>query len=190
MAKLQLIFPTFLLAIVFNGVIAQKIYRFKIVSSFNESLVSDVIVTEKKSYQTISYTIDSSGFINVIAPENTKKHLRIFSPMSGYAEVNLRKVTEPLHTIHLAPNCEIQPASANEDTSSGSLKILRYGPYPLTRNDSSFCRQYNVKLITYGCVVPCDNCLIYYNKTIFSYLDKKYGISWRQNIVSKPPGLE
>ena len=120
-----------------------------------------------------------------------KVHVKIFSPKAGLFEVNIKHVDTSIMTAVLDPKCKVDPGSAKIDTLSGTVKILTYSGYyrhRLTTNDSIFRHLFNVQIIDYGDTPPCDNCMIYYNRVVFQYLDNKYGREWRDFLIGKPPG--
>jgi len=67
---------------------------------------------------------------------------------------------------------------ANKDIAEGNPKLLIMG----NREYNFFEKKYGVKDIIFGCIMPDkEDCLKSYNKTIFKYLDSKYGRKWRRN---------
>ncbi|SDS66428.1 CarboxypepD_reg-like domain-containing protein [Gillisia sp. Hel1_33_143] len=80
---------------------------------------------------------------------------------------------------------------ALEDIEQGEINILLSGGIaPVIYNgDKKFCKKYQVNFIEYGCEAISERSLIEYNKTVFEYLDAKFGKKWREEIRDDVSGL-
>ena len=168
----------------------QRFQKFKLISSFDSKIESDLFVYEPKG-SSLKFARDSFDVVTVFLPDQKKIHLKIFSPAHGSFETKLNKIDTSIISAFLNAHCPIDPSTAALDTLNGTPKILTatgYLPRGLTFNDQDFERLFDVQIIDYGDVWPCDNCMKYYNKVVFQYLDHKYGVTWRKFVVRKPPG--
>lgn len=82
---------------------------------------------------------------------------------------------------------------AKKDIEDGSIKLIIIGGGDITGSfsDPVFEKKYHIQYITTGCVrFEDDDCLIYYNRLIMKYLEKKYGNKWRDEVLKSVAGLE
>jgi|JI8StandDraft_2_1071088.scaffolds.fasta_scaffold03700_10 hypothetical protein len=83
-------------------------------------------------------------------------------------------------------HCGFNAISAQKDIENKQIKLLLAGsiaPAAKTKNDILFEKKYKIKYHQFGCESPSStNCLQDYNKTIFAFLDKKYGRKWRKKV--------
>ena len=80
---------------------------------------------------------------------------------------------------------QINKELAEKDILNNKIRIIIDGGIAPTfyKNDYNFEKRYKVKFWTSGCQSTISNkCKSEYNKTIFDYLDKKYGKNWRKEI--------
>ena len=80
---------------------------------------------------------------------------------------------------------------ALDDLKQGKVNILLSGGIApvIYKGDKKFAEKYKVDFIEYGCEAVSERSLIEYNKTIFEYLDKKFGKKWREEIRDDVLGL-
>lgn len=167
----------------------QRIQKFKLTSSFESKIESDLFVHDLDG-SSLKFVRDSLDIITVFLPNRKKMHLQIFSPAHGSFEAKLKKVDTSIIIAVLDAHCLIDPATAALDTLNGTPKILTatgYNPRGLTFNDRDFERLFEVQIIDYGDLIPCYNCMTYYNRVVFQYLDHKYAAIWRKFVVNRPP---
>ncbi len=91
--------------------------------------------------------------------------------------------------IYLSPN---NKKGAMVDIQNNSLKVFLPGGVfgvPTFASDTIFEKKYNIKLIHLGCVRTSGDNFAEYNQTIFEYLDKKQGETWRKEIRQDVIGL-
>ncbi|AKD03681.1 hypothetical protein PKOR_11765 [Pontibacter korlensis] len=50
------------------------------------------------------------------------------------------------------------------------------------KNQHRFERKYKVQYFDFGCTPPAYECIEECNKTVFNYLDSKYGGKWRREV--------
>ena len=83
-------------------------------------------------------------------------------------------------------------AALNDIRSNNMTILFQSGIAPIVYSkDKDFQEKYNVAFLDFGCVVSeNEECLKAYNRTIFEYLDKKYGKKWRSEIRKDAIGLK
>lgn len=81
-------------------------------------------------------------------------------------------------------NCQFSKQKALEDIKNNSIKLLVIGGYAPVKyvTDKFQEKKFNFKYYIFGCLIENPQCIIQYNKTIFRFLDKKYGKQWRQEV--------
>jgi len=81
---------------------------------------------------------------------------------------------------------------ALSDIKNGEINILESsGIAPVFyKSDSKFAKKYKVNFVEYGCEGVAWESFYQYNRTVFKYLDKKYGTKWRKRIRKDIVGLE
>ncbi|WP_342644708.1 carboxypeptidase-like regulatory domain-containing protein [Mucilaginibacter sp. CSA2-8R] len=80
--------------------------------------------------------------------------------------------------------CEVDALQAQQDIQAGKAKLLLAGGYAPVyyQGQELFERKYKVSYHDYGCTPPNRKCIKEYNKTVFTYLDLKYGKQWRTQV--------
>ncbi|WP_406826282.1 hypothetical protein [Pedobacter sp. KACC 23697] len=80
---------------------------------------------------------------------------------------------------------------ANADIKKGRLKFLIQGGIVSTRvkGQERFEQKYGVVYFDFGCVGPSTIRIEDYNKVIASFMDKKYGKSWRREVRKDVQGI-
>lgn len=81
---------------------------------------------------------------------------------------------------------------AYNDILIGKPRLLLQGGIApvLYRNQPIFEQKYNVGYYDFGCIrSDAEDCIISYNKVIFSYLDSTYGKKWRKEVRKDVIGL-
>jgi hypothetical protein len=183
---------TAILSLCLIGVIAagQRVQKFKLISSFDSPIDTELFVHEIKGGE-LKFVRDTLDVVTVFLPNRETTHLRIFSPAHGSFETKLKKPDTSTIIAFLDAHCPVDPSTAASDTLNGTPKILiasGYSLHGLTLNDRDFKQLFGVDIIDYGDLWPCDNCMAYYNKVVFQYLDHKYQGAWRKLIVNRPVG--
>lgn len=80
--------------------------------------------------------------------------------------------------------CEVNGEIANLEIKQGHPRLLLIGGIAPIHviGQEGFERNFNVKYYDFGCTPPDNECVITYNKIVFSYLDKTYGTRWREKV--------
>ncbi|WP_293743580.1 hypothetical protein [uncultured Pedobacter sp.] len=80
---------------------------------------------------------------------------------------------------------------ANADIKKGKLKLMVQGGIVATRvkGQELFEQKYGVVYFDFGCVGPSTIRIEDYNKVIASFMDKKYGKSWRREVRKDVKGI-
>ena len=73
-----------------------------------------------------------------------------------------------------------------------AVLYLQGGISPISYStDTVFEKKYGVKYSDLGCVREAPmGCYILYNQTVFSYLDKKFGVTWRKKVRKDVFGIK
>ncbi len=81
---------------------------------------------------------------------------------------------------------------ALQDIQDGKPKLLlASGDAPIIyKSDQYFSDKYKVYYYDYGCLPEKKECMIQYNKSIFKYLDQKFGKAWRKEVRKDIIGLK
>jgi hypothetical protein len=119
-------------------------------------------------------------------------HLILINSDFAYLDT-LISVTRDVHLkFTLKSHCEVNNITALNDVKQHQVKLLLIsgiaGPH-ITVGDNTFQKKYGINYFDYGCTPPNRNCVLAYNKYIFSHLDKKYGLGWRKNVRKDVVGL-
>lgn len=171
-----------------------------------EILISGIIISEvnnkplKDAYITINSTgdvSDDNGFFEFKYKLIEKDSLlKVNFSGLGYETteriISTKKVRNQNFDIILKPRFGLTREKAIEDIRSGKVNILKSsGIAPVYyKSDTKFAKKYNVNFVEYGCEAVAWESLYEYNKTVFEYLDKKYGKKWRKNIRKDIVGIE
>jgi len=80
---------------------------------------------------------------------------------------------------------------ATVDTKAGNLKFLLRGGIVSTyrKGQEVFEKKYRLKYYDFGCVMPSNISIDDYNKIVAGYLDKKFGLSWRNEVRKDVVGI-
>lgn len=98
--------------------------------------------------------------------------------------VNLQ-TKDSLNIYIKVANCDINDTTAKHDIKKGKIQLLLVGGIVPIRfnNQNDFEKKYSIKYLDYGDQIPASlECLALYNRTIFEYLDSRFGKSWRLEI--------
>lgn len=81
-------------------------------------------------------------------------------------------------------NCEINSQIADLDIKNHKPRLLIFGGIApiIYMGQEKFENRYKVKYHDFSDILPNIDCAIDYNRTIFDYLDKKYGKKWRKEV--------
>jgi len=128
-------------------------------------------IREKDSLETIELT--------ALGYENIDTIIQVHKPKEYSLEFTMK------------PRFGLNREKALKDIKNGEINILESsGIAPVIyKSDSKFAEKYNVKFIEYGCEPIATESLYEYNRTVFEYLDKKYGKKWRKEIRKNIIGL-
>ncbi|KGO85210.1 FEKKY domain-containing protein [Flavobacterium suncheonense] len=88
-------------------------------------------------------------------------------------------------------DCEVNKEIAEIDIQNKKPRLLLIGSIApiFYSNQGKFEKKYEIKYYDFGCTPPSEECVIQYNKTVFDYLDKKYGRKWRKEVRKDVIGL-
>lgn len=88
--------------------------------------------------------------------------------------------------------CKVQRDSAVKNISEGRIRLLlQSGEAPVVYlEDRAFENKYKVIYHDYGCIGEPRTCMLQYNRTIFAYLDQKFGRQWRREVRKDVIGLK
>jgi hypothetical protein len=85
------------------------------------------------------------------------------------------------------------PESAQIDIKTNQVRILLPGgivaPAPMTKADEVFQTKYHIQYYSQGCVHQEGEDEAGYNRTVFKYLDRRYGKNWRQEVRKDAVGI-
>ena len=106
--------------------------------------------------------------------------------------IRVDKPKEYVFEFVMKPRFGLNREKALTDIKNGEINILESsGIAPVFyKSDSKFAKKYNVNFVEYGCEAIAEESLYEYNRTVFEYLDKKYGKNWRKKIRKDIVGLE
>lgn len=81
---------------------------------------------------------------------------------------------------------------ATSDLKKGTPFLLLMGGIAPTviATDPQFEKEYGIYFYEFGCTGPENNLLIAYNKTIFDYLQKRYGKKWIKEVRDDVVGFK
>jgi hypothetical protein len=85
----------------------------------------------------------------------------------------------------------INEVTAQKDIIDGNPKLLLIGSIAPVYyiNQDKFEKKYKVYYYDFGCTPDYDECIKAYNKSVFEFLDKKYGNKWRKEVRQDVIGL-
>jgi hypothetical protein len=89
-------------------------------------------------------------------------------------------------------SCNINEIRAEQDIKNGKIKLLIVSSIaPIYyKNQHDFEKKFKIEYLDYGDTIPSAlECITLYNKTIFRYLDAKYGKLWRLEVRQDVIGL-
>ena len=130
------------------------------------------IIRERDSLETIELT--------ALGYENLDTIIRVDKPK------------EYVFKFVMKPRFGLNREKALADIKNGEINILESsGITPVFyKSNSKFAKIYNVNFVEYGCEAIAWESIYEYNRTVFEYLDKKYGTKWRKKIRKDIVGLE
>ncbi|TCI84525.1 hypothetical protein [Tenacibaculum sp. M341] len=93
--------------------------------------------------------------------------------------------------LYVDIDCDFNKLTAEKDIKMNKPRLLlASGIVPfLEIGQEKIENKYNFKYYDFGCILPHIECAEQYNKIIFNYLDKKYGMNWRKDIRKDVIGL-
>tara|TARA_R110000823_G_scaffold291786_1_gene410185 strand:- start:878 stop:1465 length:588 start_codon:yes stop_codon:yes gene_type:complete len=166
-----------------------------VLSEVNGKPLENVYVSYKSRYR-FSTTIENGNFNYAYAIRETDSLETIELTALGYENldtiIRVDKPKEYVFEFVMKPRFGLNREKALEDIKNGEVNILESsGIAPvLYKSDSKFAKKYNVNFVEYGCEGVALESLYEYNRTVFEYLDKKYGKEWRKKIRNDIVGLE
>jgi hypothetical protein len=107
--------------------------------------------------------------------------------------VELQNGISTVVDIALQTTCSVDESKARSDIAQKTVRLLLIGslmPQANSPEDDAFEKHYGVEYFDYGCTPPAHECVIEYNRTIFQYLDERYGTGWRKSVRGDVVGLE
>jgi hypothetical protein len=166
-----------------------------IFSEVNGKPLESAFITYKSRYR-YSTTNEKGKFEYVykIRKKDTIEKIEISA--LGYKNIdtiiNVTKSKKYEFEFIMKPRFGINREKALEDIKNGKINILiSSGIAPVIyKSDEKFSKKYNVNFSEYGCEAIADESLYEYNRTVFEYLDKKYGKKWRRKIRKDITGLK
>jgi len=166
-----------------------------IYSSVNNKPLSDVIVsfdsrsrgssTNKNGKFEYIYNLRSGDSI-----ERIETIAMGYIPLDTIISINSGKNINL--NIILKPHLGINREQALDHIQLGKINILQSGGIAsvIYKSDKKFSKKYNVNFTDFGCEAVAEESIYEYNKTVFEYLDKKYGKKWRKEIRKNIVGLK
>ena len=100
-------------------------------------------------------------------------------------KLNAKTITVPdtakMHSIKLA----------NTDLKNGTIKFLIRGGIVSTyvKGQEAFEKKYGIAYSGFGCVMPVNISINDYNKVVASFMDRKYGKDWRNEVRKDIQGI-
>ena len=119
--------------------------------------------------------------LNIKKPGEYKINLSGIGYQKCDTTINLQQ-KDSLNLYIKVANCDINDTTAKHDIIKRKIQLLLVGGIVPIRfnNQNDFEKKYGLKYVDYGDQIPASlECLALYNKTIFEYLDNKFGKSWR-----------
>jgi hypothetical protein len=106
-------------------------------------------------------------------------------------EVELKDKSITNFDLLITSDCEINKEIAEIDIKLKKPRLLLIGSIApiIHHNQGEFEKKYNIEYYDFGCMPPNEECVIQYNKTVFNYLDKKYGRKWRKEVRKDVIGM-
>jgi hypothetical protein len=166
-----------------------------VISGVNDKPLEDVSVVFNNISQGTITNENGQFKFNYEIRKNDSTLTIEFSAL-GYKKQEIITKLNELDTLDLEiiliSSDNINRKKALEDIANGNLKIfISSGIAPIVyKRDKKFQKRYNVEFIEFGCQGIAQECLYEYNRTIFEYLDTKYGTSWREKIRKDIVGLQ
>ena len=113
-----------------------------------------------------------------------------YKPLDSIINVNSGKNIDL--NIILKPHLGINRQQALDHIKIGKINLLLSGGIApvVYQSDKKFSKKYNLNFVEFGCEAVAEESLYEYNKTVFEYLDKKYGKKWRKEIRKDIIGLK
>ena len=111
-------------------------------------------------------------------------------PQEFIIELKDKSITD-FHLI-ITADCEVNKEIAEIDIENKKPRLLLIGSIApiIYNNQCIFEKKYNIEYYDFGCLPPSEECVIQYNKTVFNYLDKKFGRKWRKEVRKDVIGLK
>ena len=80
---------------------------------------------------------------------------------------------------------------ATANIKAGNVKFLLRGGIVSTyrKGQDVFEKKYRLRYYDFGCVMPSNLSIDDYNKIVAGYLDKKFGLSWRNEVRKDIVGI-
>ena len=138
--------------------------------------------------------IDSLGHFQFSGLKNGTYKLRVLDFNLKPEEFEIKLTSKSLSHIDLviSADCEVNKKIAEYDIKNKKLRVLLSGGIaPVHYSNQEIAeKKYGFEYYDFGCVSPPTECINQYNATIFSYLDKKFGSSWRREVRKDVIGLK
>ncbi|MGS2738747.1 FEKKY domain-containing protein [Sinomicrobium sp. M5D2P17] len=166
-----------------------------VLSEVNEKPLENVYVSYKSRYQ-FSATDKNGNFNYKYAIRDIDSLETIELTALGYENldtiIRVDKPKEYVFEFVMKPRFGLSREKALKDIKNGEVNILESsGIAPVFyKSDTRFAKKYKVNFIEYGCEGVAWESLYEYNRTVFEYLDKKYGKKWRKKIRKDIVGLK
>ncbi|WP_299439562.1 carboxypeptidase-like regulatory domain-containing protein [uncultured Aquimarina sp.] len=164
-------------------------------SSVNNKPLSDVIVSFDSRSRGAS-TGENGEFKYVYNLRSGDSIERIETVAMGYKPldtiINVNRGKNINLNIILKPHRGINRLQALDHIKIGKINLLLSGGIApvVYQSDEKFSKKYNLNFVEFGCEAVPEESLYEYNKTVFEYLDKKYGKNWRKEIRKDVVGLK
>lgn len=118
--------------------------------------------------------------------------------INAQTEKDSTELKKPIftHTVKVEFKSEFNIEGAKKAIKEGNIRILfqgGFGGMPDFDNeiDIAFQKKYSVEFFSQGCIrMGEDENEEEFNQTIFTYLDKKYGKQWRNEIRNDAIGMK
>lgn len=115
-----------------------------------------------------------------------------YNPEPKQFEFEINSASVPDFNLIVNANCEVDKEIAKRDIQNDKPRLLLIsGIAPwISQEDGKFAKKYGIQFQDFGDTPPAEECVKQYNKTIFEFLDNKFGRNWRKEVRDDVIGLQ